>query len=120
MLFLCHPTHWHWRKSWMGMVNLYRVFMFMKSCDCSVSDKCPQGKIGSSPRCVINVKSEIDKREYLAAHAPITWNDALGTIKSDTFTWGQVTKVLVQMRYHYADTMLEIGREYDKEKKDNE
>lgn len=29
---------------------------YLKHCDCSCADKCPQGRLGSEPRCVIVVK----------------------------------------------------------------
>lgn len=48
-------------------------------------------------------------RDYFAAHAPITLDDARDVMESTgrtSFTWEELIDTLAQMRVKYADTML--------------
>lgn len=51
----------------------------------------------------------ISRRDYFAAHAPITLQDAIDTKPKESqqqFSYGGALRVLSQMRYAYADEML--------------
>lgn len=56
----------------------------------------------------------MNMRQFYAAHAPITWNDALDYAMSRTYpenpTHEQVIRNLAQMRFAYADQMVALQR----------
>jgi len=57
--------------------------------------------------------SGMDLRDYFAAHAPFTTDDALKAILGITPvppTGGQLVEMLAGMRYAYADAMLKARK----------
>lgn len=54
-------------------------------------------------------RSGMSLRDYFAAHAPITLDDARDAMESmgrTSYTWEELIHTLAQMRFGYADDML--------------
>lgn len=67
---------------------------------CGDLNACPTINLGMS------------KREYFAAHAPITFSDAVRALESagaERYTGSDILEMLALMRWDYADKMIAGG-----------